>query len=85
VQTLVKREDEQAFARLNAAHLMFCEDAARRIATALEDRPEIDGYDVRVAHFESLHAHDAVAQVSGGKQDGFAPRQDAPRGGGKFC
>jgi len=74
VQTLVKREDEQAFARLNAAHLMFCEDAARRIAAALQDRAELDGYDVRVAHFESLHAHDAVAQVSGGKRDGFAPR-----------
>ena len=31
VQTAVKREDEQAFARLNAENLMFCEDAARRV------------------------------------------------------
>ena len=35
VQTAVKREDEQAFAKLNAANLMFCEDAARRVAAAL--------------------------------------------------
>ena len=35
VQTAVKREDEQAFARLNAENLMFCEDAARRVAAAL--------------------------------------------------
>jgi glyoxylate/hydroxypyruvate reductase A len=31
VQTAVKREDEQEFARLNAQHPMYCEDAARRL------------------------------------------------------
>ena len=31
VQAAVKRPDEQEFARLNGANLMFCEDAARRI------------------------------------------------------
>ena len=66
VQTAVKREDEQAFARLNADNLMFCEDAARRIAAALAVHPGVAGYDVDVAHFESLHAHDAVAHVSSG-------------------
>lgn len=65
VQTAVKREDEQAFARLNAEHLMFCEDAARRVAAALADDPRVLRYDARVSHFESLHPHDAVAQVSG--------------------
>lgn len=65
VQTAVKREDEQAFARLNAENLMFCEDAARRVAAALSGDPRIDRYDAQVAHFESLHAHDAVARVSG--------------------
>ncbi|HYM87225.1 MAG TPA: GTP cyclohydrolase FolE2, partial [Pseudoxanthomonas sp.] len=35
VQTAVKRVDEQAFARLNAENLMFCEDAARRVASVL--------------------------------------------------
>ena len=65
VQTAVKREDEQAFAELNAANLMFCEDAARRVAAALSGDERIERYEVRVAHFESLHPHDAVARVSG--------------------
>jgi GTP cyclohydrolase I len=65
VQTAVKREDEQAFARLNAENLMFCEDAARRVAAALANDARIERFDAEVAHFESLHAHDAVARVSG--------------------
>ena len=65
VQTAVKREDEQAFAELNAANLMFCEDAARRIAATLAADPRVDHYDATVAHYESLHPHDAVARVSG--------------------
>lgn len=70
VQTAVKREDEQAFARLNAENLMFCEDAARRVAAALAADARVQRFDVRVSHFESLHPHDAVAQVSG---KGHAP------------
>jgi GTP cyclohydrolase I len=65
VQTAVKREDEQAFARLNAENLMFCEDAARRVAAALADDPRVERFEAQVSHFESLHAHDAVARVSG--------------------
>ncbi len=65
VQTAVKREDEQAFAELNAANLMFCEDAARRIAAVLAADARLLGWQARVAHLESLHAHDAVATVSG--------------------
>ena len=65
VQTAVKREDEQAFASLNAENLMFCEDAARRVAAALSADPRIARFDAKVSHFESLHAHDAVARVSG--------------------
>lgn len=61
VQTAVKRIDEQTFARLNAENLMFCEDAARRVAAVLRAMPSLAGFEVDVAHFESLHAHDAVA------------------------
>ena len=67
VQTAVKREDEQAFAALNAANLMFCEDAARRVAAALQADARIERFDATVSHFESLHAHDAVARVSSGR------------------
>jgi len=69
VQTAVKREDEQAFAQLNAANLMFCEDAARRVAAAMTGDERVERFDVAVAHFESLHPHDAVARVSGRNTD----------------
>ncbi|WP_210642111.1 MULTISPECIES: GTP cyclohydrolase FolE2 [unclassified Pseudomonas] len=62
VQTAVKRADEQAFALANGQNLMFCEDAARRLSTALRKSSAIAALDVRVVHAESLHAHDAVAQ-----------------------
>ncbi|HVJ79657.1 MAG TPA: GTP cyclohydrolase FolE2, partial [Planctomycetia bacterium] len=61
VQTAVKREDEQEFARLNGANLMFAEDAARKFKTALEAFPGVADYRIAVNHLESLHPHDAVA------------------------
>lgn len=60
VQTAVKRVDEQAFAKLNAENLMFCEDAARRIKSALEQMSFVENYWFKVEHQESLHAHNAV-------------------------
>ena len=61
VQTAVKRVDEQAFALANGQNLMFCEDAARRVHGALLTAVGVAGFEVRVEHAESLHAHDAVA------------------------
>lgn len=61
VQTAVKREDEQAFALANGSNLMFCEDAARRIQRTLNADDALADFHIRVAHFESLHAHNAVA------------------------
>ena len=60
VQTAVKREDEQEFAKLNAENLMFCEDAARRLKLALESNKTVIDYWFKVEHQESLHAHNAV-------------------------
>lgn len=67
VQTLVKREDEQEFAARNAQHLMFCEDAARILYEVLEDEGDYLAWSGEVAHFESLHPHDAVAEFSGSR------------------
>ncbi|MBF8794385.1 GTP cyclohydrolase I FolE2 [Pseudomonas monteilii] len=61
VQTAVKRADEQAFALANGQNLMFCEDAARRLHLSLRDVEWTAGFNLRVEHAESLHAHDAVA------------------------
>lgn len=60
VQTAVKRSDEQAFAKLNGENLMFCEDAARRIKSLLEQTSFVTDYAFKVEHQESLHAHNAV-------------------------
>ena len=60
VQTAVKREDEQAFSKLNAENLMFCEDAARRVKAALEAMTFVEDYWYKVEHIESLHPHNAV-------------------------
>ena len=73
VQTLVKRVDEQEFALRNGQNLMFCEDAARRLFQALSAQTEVMDFVAQVTHLESLHPHDAVAQVSKGLNlKGFA-------------
>jgi GTP cyclohydrolase I len=71
LQAAVKREDEQAFARLNGRNLMFCEDAARRMQAVLDADERIVDFQVRAAHLESLHPHDAVAVASKGLPGGY--------------
>ncbi|MBD3418869.1 MAG: GTP cyclohydrolase I FolE2 [Chitinivibrionales bacterium] len=71
VQTAVKRLDEQEFTRINGENLMFCEDAARALAAALENVHAVTDYKVYVQHLESLHAHDAVACKVKGQPGGF--------------
>ena len=73
VQTAVKREDEQEFARLNAANLMFCEDAGRRLKSVLDGNPSVLDFHVRIEHHESLHAHDAVSVFAKGVAGGYPP------------
>lgn len=70
VQAAVKREDEQEFARLNGQNLMFCEDAARKIKALLEHDNYAD-YWLQINHYESLHAHDAVAIAVKGIANGY--------------
>ncbi len=72
VQTVVKREDEQAFALLNGENLMFCEDAARRIQAALAQVEHVADFWIRATHQESLHPHDAVAVATKGVAGGYA-------------
>lgn len=65
-QVMVKREDEQAFAELNAANPIFVEDAVRRIAEQLESDDRIEDFRIRAQHKESLHSHDAISVLSRG-------------------
>ena len=71
VQTAVRRKDEQEFAIRNAQNPMFCEDAVRRLKNCLDKDQRILDFSVRVEHFESLHAHNAVAMATKGIPNGF--------------
>ncbi len=73
VQTAVKREDEQEFARLNASNLMFCEDAARKLHAALDNEDSVTDFWLQVDHKESLHPHNAVSINTKGVTNGFQP------------
>jgi GTP cyclohydrolase I len=78
VQATVKREDEQAFALLNGRNLMFCEDAGRRIQTALNADERILDFWARCTHYESLHPHNAVSVVTKGVKGGYVAGAGAP-------
>ncbi|UYV38465.1 GTP cyclohydrolase FolE2 [Rhodobacteraceae bacterium D3-12] len=76
-QVMVKREDEQAFAELNAANPIFVEDAARLFAKALEEEERIGDFRIVASHQESLHSHDAVSILTEGelfKTDSLDPK-----------
>lgn len=66
-QVMVKREDEQAFAELNAANPIFVEDAARSFCAGLLADSRIKDFRVVASHQESLHSHDAVSVLTEGE------------------
>jgi len=76
-QVMVKREDEQAFAELNAANPIFVEDAARLYCDQLQRDARIGDFRVIASHQESLHSHDAVSILTEG--DTFAADSLDPR------
>ncbi|AKO96236.1 MULTISPECIES: GTP cyclohydrolase FolE2 [Marinovum] len=65
-QVMVKREDEQAFAELNAANPIFVEDAARLFCARLQAEPRVGDFRVAASHQESLHSHDAISVLTSG-------------------
>jgi GTP cyclohydrolase I len=70
-QVMVKREDEQAFAELNAANLKFVEDAVRLLYEGLDADERIIDFRVFASHKESLHSHDAISVIVKGIPGGF--------------
>jgi GTP cyclohydrolase IB len=76
-QVMVKREDEQAFAELNAANPIFVEDAARLFCEQLLADVRIGDFRVIASHQESLHSHDAVSVLTDG--DTFASDSIDPK------
>jgi GTP cyclohydrolase IB len=76
-QVMVKREDEQAFAELNAANPIFVEDAARLFCEGLRADGRIGDFRVVASHQESLHSHDAISLLTEGET--FAAESLDPR------
>ncbi|TDK43096.1 GTP cyclohydrolase FolE2 [Antarcticimicrobium luteum] len=76
-QVMVKREDEQAFAELNAANPIFVEDAVRLFCAELQADQRIGDFRVVASHQESLHSHDAVSLLVEGET--FAAESLDPR------
>ena len=50
-----------------------CEDAARKLQHMLDQKEEYRDFWLRVNHYESLHAHDAVSITTKGIANGFRP------------
>jgi GTP cyclohydrolase IB len=75
-QVMVKREDEQAFAELNAAYLKFVEDAVRLLYDELDGHASVRDFKVLASHQESLHSHDAVSVIVKGIPGGFRAEVD---------
>ena len=71
-QVMVKREDEQAFAELNAAYQKFVEDACRLLFEVFDKDKRIEDFKVLCCHMESLHNHDAIGVVIKGIEGGFS-------------
>lgn len=70
-QVMVKREDEQAFAELNAANLKFVEDAVRLLYEGLDTDSRLADFRIFASHKESLHSHDAISVLVKGVPGGF--------------
>lgn len=74
VQIIVKRKDEGAFAELNAANLLFSEDAARLLYEGLDkwfDEKKISDFSIVINHAESLHPWNAICVLHKGIDGGL--------------
>lgn len=76
-QVMVKREDEQAFAELNASNPIFVEDAVRLLCEAITGDNRVGDFRVVASHQESLHSHDAVSILTRGET--FSQASHDPR------
>ncbi|MCI0404971.1 MAG: GTP cyclohydrolase, FolE2/MptA family, partial [candidate division Zixibacteria bacterium] len=64
--SLLKREDEKFVTEKAYANPRFVEDLVREITLELEADDEVSGFRVEVESLESIHNHNAYAQVERG-------------------
>jgi len=74
VVVICKRRDEQAFAELNGANLIFTEDAIRLFYQGLDEMftdGKISDFSIVTDHLESLHPWEATAVINKGIPHGL--------------
>lgn len=64
IYSILKRPDEKAITEKAYNNPMFVEDIARLVHNKLDNFKGIDKFTITVASHESIHQHDAVANVS---------------------
>ena len=66
--TLLKREDEKFITEHSYENPRFVEDVIRELAVILDNEQKIFWYKVRVTSYESIHNHDAFAEIERDKR-----------------
>ena len=61
---LLKRTDEKYVTEHAYDNPKFVEDMVRDVTVALSGDARIDGFEVEVENFESIHNHSAIARVT---------------------
>ena len=62
---ILKRSDERHITMLAYDNPRFVEDVVREVLTGLKNESRCDAYEVRVTNYESIHAHNAFACITG--------------------
>jgi GTP cyclohydrolase I len=68
VYSVLKRPDEKFVTEDAYDHPKFVEDIVRDLALRLEDEPRIVWYEISSENFESIHNHNAYAQITRDKR-----------------
>ena len=61
--TLLKREDEKFITEHSYENPRFVEDVLRELAIKLDNEERVLWYRVNVTSYESIHNHDAFAEI----------------------
>lgn len=65
--SVIKREDEEWVTERAFKNAKFVEDIVRDLATALDEDPRIAWFHASAKNFESLHNHNAYAEIASSK------------------
>ena len=70
VYAVLKRPDEKFVTEKAYENPKFVEDIVRDLAMALDDEDRISWYQINSENFESIHSHNAYAQITRDKRQG---------------